>query len=151
MDPITLVVTAIALGASAGLNETAASAVKDGYATLKAVLGRRQVDVTNVEQAPESLSERVALRETLAERSNVVDEEVLAAARHLTEAVAEHDAAVGRIVGVDLADIQAEFLRVGSVASSGDGIRVRTARLSGGLSIDRVEAGFEEEGGPSAR
>ena len=41
MDPITLIVTALAAGAAAGMTDTASSAVKDAYAGLKALVGKR--------------------------------------------------------------------------------------------------------------
>ena len=68
MDPINLVVTAVALGASAGLKDTAAAAVKDAYAGLKAPLSGRAVDMSGVERKPDSAAQQGALRETLTER-----------------------------------------------------------------------------------
>jgi len=41
MDPITLIVTALVAGAAAGMTDTASSAVKDAYAGLKALVGKR--------------------------------------------------------------------------------------------------------------
>jgi hypothetical protein len=41
MDPITLIVTALATGAASGMTESASSAVKDAYAILKAMVRRR--------------------------------------------------------------------------------------------------------------
>ena len=41
MDPITLIVTALAAGAASGAADAAASAVKDAYAGLKALVARR--------------------------------------------------------------------------------------------------------------
>ena len=38
MDPITLIVTALATGAAAALEETSAAAIKDAYASLKGLL-----------------------------------------------------------------------------------------------------------------
>lgn len=41
MDPVTLVVTALATGATLGLKDTASAAVKDAYGSLKALVARR--------------------------------------------------------------------------------------------------------------
>jgi hypothetical protein len=41
MDPITLILTALAAGAGAGLTDTASSAVKDAYGSLKALVKKR--------------------------------------------------------------------------------------------------------------
>jgi len=43
MDPVTLIVTALAAGAAFGLKDTASAAVKDAYGGLKALAKRRLV------------------------------------------------------------------------------------------------------------
>ena len=60
MDPVTLIVTALAAGAALGITETASSAVKDGYAGLKALVRDRlgggpeaEMALARHEQAPE--------------------------------------------------------------------------------------------------
>ena len=51
MDPVTLIVSALALGASAGLKSTVATAIGDAYSALRRILGERYrgVDLTPVE------------------------------------------------------------------------------------------------------
>jgi hypothetical protein len=41
MDPTTLIVTALAAGAGSGLEDTTSSAIKDAYASLKALVRKR--------------------------------------------------------------------------------------------------------------
>ena len=41
MEPVTLIVTALAAGAAAGMKDTASAAVKDAYRSLKALVARR--------------------------------------------------------------------------------------------------------------
>ena len=41
MDPITLIVTALAAGAAVGITDTASSAIEDAYAGLKALVSKR--------------------------------------------------------------------------------------------------------------
>jgi hypothetical protein len=41
MDPVTLIVTALAAGAATGITESAASAVKDAYTSLRALARKR--------------------------------------------------------------------------------------------------------------
>ena len=60
MDPITLIVTALAAGAALGVQDTASAMVKDAYAGLKALVRRRlgsdpgaELVLTRHEQAPE--------------------------------------------------------------------------------------------------
>ena len=150
MDPITLVVTAVALGASAGLTDAASQVVRDAYTGLKALLGGRAVDVSGVERRPESETQRAALTEILTDTPQVIDDEVLAAARAVTEAVAAHQPAAGPALGVDLERVRAEFLRVASVESSGTGVRVQDGEFTGGIDIGEVRAG-RPGGDPSAR
>ena len=152
VDPITLVVTAVALGASAGLTDTATQAVKDAYSGLKTLLARRRVDVSGVERRPDSDAQRAALTETLTDIPDVVDEEVLAAARAVTEAVAAHEPVAAAAVGVDLERVRAEFLRIQSVEAAGTGVRVREGEFAGGIDIGQVRASMDGLGGdPSGR
>jgi RNA polymerase sigma-70 factor, ECF subfamily len=140
VDPITLVVAAVALGASAGLTDTASQVVKDAYTELKALLARRHVDVSGVERRPDSDTQRAALAETLTDTDTVSDE-VVAAARVVTETVAEHAPTAASAIGVDLQQVSAAFLRIASVEATGTGVRVRDAEFSGGIDIGQVRAG----------
>src|SRR5262247_627540 len=61
MDPITLIVTALAAGAALGVKDTASAAVKDAYEGLKALVkkrfaGRRdgELVLARYEEAPDS-------------------------------------------------------------------------------------------------
>ena len=143
MDPITLVVTAIAAGASAALKSTAESAVKDAYQGLKRLISRRyeDVDVDPVERRPGSEAKRQSLAEDLDAAGAARDRELLEAAQRLVEAVRTHDAAAGPAIGVDLEQVQAEFLRVSDVSASGTGVRVRHGTFSRGIDISGVDAG----------
>jgi hypothetical protein len=148
MDPITLVVTAIALGASAGLKDTATQAVKDAYAGLKTLLAKRSVDVSAVERKPDSDAQKAALAETLGDVEGAVDDALLAAARAVTEAVADHEPDAAASIGVDLQGVRAAFLRVASVDATGAGVRVQDADFSGGIDIGHVRAGVPRSAGP---
>lgn len=148
-----LVVSAVALGAATGLTEATTAAVKDAYAGLKALLGRRRVDVSGVERKPESVAQQAALQETLTDTPDAVDDELLQAARAVTEAVAAEQPGAAAAVGVDLERVRAEFLRVGTVRSTGTGVRVRDGEFTGGIDIGQVDAGRPADGaaGPSGR
>lgn len=151
MDPITLVVTAVALGASAGLKDTATLAVKDAYAALKKLLVGREVDVSGVERKPSSDAQRAALAELLADSKDVIDNAVLEAARLVTEAIAAEEPTVAPAIGVDLERVQAEFLRITSADAAGTGVRVRDGEFTGGIDIGRVRAGLDGGTRPSQR
>jgi len=161
MDPITLVVAAVAMGASAGLSETAVAVVKDAYAGLKALLTGRAVDVSGVERRPDSPAQQVALQETLADAGGV-DDEVVAAARAVTDAVAAHAPDAERVVGVryeqagdirSLLDVSfaeyAPLLRAVQDLASGDD-RLRAAYSSAtDLFCDAVAERIEREQQPA--
>ncbi|MEU7584603.1 hypothetical protein AB0B50_44320 [Streptomyces sp. NPDC041068] len=53
MEPVTLVLTALAAGAVAGLKDTAGAAVKDAYMALKGLVSRRIADQPLGEQLVE--------------------------------------------------------------------------------------------------
>jgi hypothetical protein len=150
MDPISLVVAAVALGASAGLSETTTAVIKDAYSGLKKLLTRRNVDVSGVERRPDSPTQRAALTEMLNDTPDAIDDEVLAAARTLTDAVAAHTPDAAQVVGVNLRDVQAEFLRIGSVRSTGGGVAVERGRFTGGIDIGQVASGTAAPDGNGA-
>jgi hypothetical protein len=61
VDPVTLIVTALAAGAALGLKGAASAAIEDAYAALKSLVRRRLIGrpdgelvVTRHEQAPET-------------------------------------------------------------------------------------------------
>jgi hypothetical protein len=143
MDPVTLIVAALATGAAAGLKETATSAVKEAYGTLKALLSRRyaRVRLDDLERKPESAAKRESVAEDLADAGAGADDELLELARELVATIRRDDAEAGRAVGVDLADVEAQFIRVGKIKSTGTGFRGERLRLEGGLQIDEVDSG----------
>jgi hypothetical protein len=152
VDPVTLVVTAVALGASAGMTETASNMIKDAYAALKAQLGRNHVDLSGVERNPTSQVQRAALEETLSDIPAALDEELLAAAEQVANAVAATQPEVAEVVGVELRDVQAEFIRVRSISSAGTGFRGEGLTVQGGVDIGDVTAGRLAGGpGPTER
>jgi len=90
MDPVTLIVTALVAGASAGVSGTASTAVSDAYAWLKSLLARRflgrqpAVDALNgVDAEPEVWAPRLATELT---ETGAADQTVVEAARRLLEA-----------------------------------------------------------------
>ena len=88
MDPITLIVTALAAGAVSGITESASSAVKDAYASLKALARKRLADrpdaelvLARHEQAPETW--QAPLAAVLGEAGADRDTDLVAAAQAL--------------------------------------------------------------------
>jgi hypothetical protein len=143
MDPVTMIVAAIALGAAAGLKETATAAVKDAYKALKGLLSRRYdgVNLTDLERKPDSEEQRESVAATLSGAGAAGDADLLDAARQLLATVREHDPAVAQAVGIDLADVEAAFIRVGNIKSTGTGFHGERIKLQGGLEIGDVTSG----------
>jgi hypothetical protein len=92
MDPITLIVAALAAGAAAGVQGTAASAVRDAYAGLKALVKKRfagrpdaELILARHERAPQTWQAPLAaeLTEARADR----DPDLVAAAQALMDLV----------------------------------------------------------------
>ena len=90
MDPVSLVIAALAAGAAAGMRDTASQAVKDAYASLKALVrsrftGNRQAEAAldQAEQQPDSGQELLA--EHLRAAGAGGDDELIRAARALLE------------------------------------------------------------------
>lgn len=143
VDPLTIVVAAIALGAQEGVRETVADAVKDAYAGLKRLITDRYrgVDPTPLENKPESPSKRASLEEDLKDAGADSDDELLAAARAVIEAVEADNPKAGESIGVDLGRVVGEALRIQRIKSDGTGVRVREAEISGPIEISDVTAG----------
>ena len=87
MDPITIIVTALALGAAAGLKSTAEQAVKDAYADIKTLIqGKyRQVNLALLEGDPKSESWQGVVKEDLTKEKADQDEAVLRLAQAVLE------------------------------------------------------------------
>ena len=149
MDPISVVCTAVALGASAGLKETATAAVKDAYAGLKALLTDRRIDVAGVERRPGSDSKLESLREDLldlGETPDAVDERLTDAAWRLIAAVKDHDPGAAADFGIDLEEFSAGSLRITGLRSAGGGVRGRSWQIAGDAVFEDIRAG-----GPRSR
>lgn len=102
MEPITLIVTALAAGATLGFKETASSAIKDAYAGLKALAKQRlgsgrpgaELVLAKHEKAPEAY--RTSLISKLAEAGADRDVDLVAAAQALINMVDAAGAEAGK-------------------------------------------------------
>jgi len=143
MDPISIIVSALASGAAAGLKPTAENAIKDAYAGLKGMIQRKygHVDLLPLENKPESQSKRDSVAEDLADAGATGDKELLDLAKVLIDAVAEHDKGTATVIGVDLEEVKAAYLDITKVTTSGAGVRVKKSEFKGGIDIGEVNAG----------
>lgn len=101
MDPITLIVTALAAGAALGAQDTVSAMVKDAYAGLKILVrkrlgGRRGAELVLArhEQAPETW--QAPLMAELAETGADRDRDLIAAAQALLDLVGGAEGQTGK-------------------------------------------------------
>ena len=144
MDPVSIVVSALAAGAAAALKPTAEQAVKDAYSGLKALIQRKYKSVTleGVEKKPGSEAKQASVAEDLADAGSADDEELLAQANMLIKAVKTHAPETAAAIGVDLEAVEAAYLKIGKVSASGTGVKIRDGKFTdGGIDIGKVEAG----------
>jgi hypothetical protein len=143
MDPVSLIVSALALGAGAGLRESASVAVKDAYAGLKRLLTSRyhDLDLTSLERRPDSVAKRESLREDLAQAGAAEDGELLEVAQRVIVVVKEQAPEAGSATGIDLERVHAAALRIADVTAGGTGVRIRDAEFSGDIEIQGIRAG----------
>lgn len=145
MEPVSIIVAALAGGAAAGLKGVADKVVGDAYDALKALLGRRfgSVDTAPVEKKPESDGARAYVGEGLAEAGADADAEVLAAARRLIELLEERAPQVGQAIGVDLRKVKAAAIDVSDVSATGEnatGARLHEVEAQGEIRLSGIRA-----------
>ena len=145
MEPVTAITTALALGAAAGLKETAEQIFKDGYAALKSLIKLKfpqaSPSLDYLEQAPASTARRAVVEEDLAKGGAAEDAEVLQQAKALLELIEQRAPATATVIGVDLQEIKGGALRISDILSSGTGVRVKGAAIEGEIDIKGVRAG----------
>ena len=103
MDPVTLIVTALATGAASALQDGTAAAVKDAYARLKALVTRRfagrakaELVLAEHQAAPETWEKPLAAE--LAAAGAEGDADLVAAAQALMSLVDEAGSRAGKYV-----------------------------------------------------
>ena len=101
MDPITLIVTALAAGAALGAQDTVSSMVKDAYAGLKVLVRKRlggrpgaELVLVKHERAPETW--QAPLMAELAETGADSDRDLVAAAQALLDLIRAPEGRTGK-------------------------------------------------------
>lgn len=152
MDPITLIVTALATGAAAGLKPTAERAIKDAYDGLKALIQRKydRVSVDMLESDPASESRQAIVKEDLDKTDAAQDQELLAQAQATIQAIEANAPEAAAAVGVSLEDLKvAGSVNIEDIIASGSGVNVRGADVGGDFTIRGVRAGQSGEADPN--
>jgi hypothetical protein len=144
MDPISAIVTALVTGAAAAIKPTTEQTIKDAYAGIKKLIQQKykKVNVTMLEDNPESKSQQSAVKENLEKTEAGQDIQLLGAAKTLLDAIQAHAADVPRAVGLDLKDIKAAALTAEHILVEGNnsiGARVEHVETSGEIRFGTVE------------
>ncbi len=147
MDPVRIIVSALASGAAAGLKPTAEKIITDAYASLKGMIQRKykNVDLSQVENKPASESKRASLAKELADAGATGDQELLDIAKVAIDAIVKHDKATATVIGVNLEEVKAAYLNIRKVTASGAGVKVKKGEFEGGIDIGEVNAGKLED------
>jgi hypothetical protein len=127
MDPLSLIVSALAAGALAGVTDTVAGAVKDAYATVKRLLREKysRVSVSGLEDNPKSEVQQAAVKESLQATDAAADAHLLQAAKDLLAAVAAHAPDAAKAVGVDLKRLDIDNIDIHDIKATGEAIGVQ--------------------------
>jgi hypothetical protein len=133
MEPATIIVTALALGAATGIKSVAEQAVKDGYQVLKNLFNTKYPDVgiDRLEKKPESKTQQAAIEEEIADLGADKDAEILQKAEVLLETIKNLPAENVPAIGVDLEKIKGATLKIKDIIATGAGVRVRDGEFSG--------------------
>jgi hypothetical protein len=143
VDPVSIAAAAVAIGTQEVIKTGVAEVVKDAYSALKRFISEhyKGIDPSAVESKPASESKRASLAEDLKDAGADSDTELLALAKALIEAVRAETPQAGEPIGVNLEEIEAQAVRIQNVWSSGSGVQVRGAKVSGAIDISNVTAG----------
>jgi hypothetical protein len=144
MDPITIIVFALATGAAAGLRPTAEKVIKDTYEGIKTLIHRKygRVDVDVLEADPASEARQNVVKEDLQKTEAGKDEELLRQAQVLLDAIQEHEPGAATAVGVNLEDVKvASSLNIEDIIASGTGVDITRTDVGRDMTIRGVRAG----------
>lgn len=131
MDPITIIIGALAGGAAAAAKDVGKQAVKDAYRGLKALVVRKfggKGDVTvaleQAEQKPDSEARQAMLKEELAGAGADQDQELVRQAQALLDLLKAHGAAPSTTYGATLTGSGAIAQGTGATAAGEGGLAV---------------------------
>ncbi len=115
MDDLNLILTALATGAAAGLQQTAGTAIKEAYNGLKALIQHKfanqpkaQAALVDYEDDPDTYEK--PLRKALAANHLEEDDEILAAAQRLITLVQPQQAGMGKYTIQNTGSVQGQVI-----------------------------------------
>lgn len=142
MEPVSIIVTALALGAANGLKDVAEQSVKDIYTTIKQMIAARYttVDLEMIERNPGSQSRQFVVEEELEAAGAGEDAQLLAEAEKLIEAATMRLARETMVsVGVELSEVEGGNLEIRRVNARDQGVIVSKSKLKD-ITISDIDA-----------
>ncbi len=145
MEPVTTIVTALALGAAAGSKSVAEKAVKEGYEGLKTLIQKRYqtIDIKLLEQQPESEARQSVLVEDLTKVKAEQNQEILERAKILIDSIQNLSEPETLAIGVKVENLKGLKLNIEDINATGTGIGldIKEAEIQGDINIKGISAG----------
>jgi hypothetical protein len=145
MEPVAIIVAALVAGAAAALKSTAEQAIKDVYASFKALIQSKYGNIASMEaleRKPDSETKQLSVREDLTDARAGEDQELLDRAKVLLDAVKAHDRAAAAQLNINLDEIEAAYFKLKDAAAEGNvNVAVKKGAFSGGIDMEGLTAG----------
>lgn len=144
MDPVSVIVSSVALAAAAEAGKgVIGEFAKDAYERVKRLLKSRypKASVEAVEHRPDSDKRRAVLAEDLKDAGAGGDSDLLELARTLIEAVQKRAPNTAQTIGIELENIRGENLLLSDVESSGPAVKVKGGRFKRNVEMKGIKAG----------
>jgi hypothetical protein len=147
MEPVSGIVTVLALVGGAMLKTVVSEPTKDAYARLKRYIAEKYNGpaIESLEENPFSQARQLVVQEVLDETGLSHDPTASELAAALMELVIERDRQALEVVGVDIGKAKAVNIRLKDIVSTGSGVRIKDTEASGDIEITGVTAGIERE------
>jgi len=150
MEVLTAIAAALALAGGEAAKTVVAEGVKDAYRAVKEFLSGKypQVDLTQVEKAPQSKPRQEVLIEDLTNSGAAAGSDFSHLAKRLVDAVAAEMRKAGPQTGIQLREFEAASLRIDDVIASGTGVIAENTKIAGHAEFTRIRAGVGEDQNP---
>ena len=144
MEPISLIVGALVMGAAAVAKKVGGQALQDAYDGLKRVIVdryKRGGAIAAIEEDPSSESQKKALEESLTKADAAKDAEVLQLAKALSQALEKIPPPALAPTGLKIKDLEALTARFKNIEVSGAavGVSVENTRIKEGIEVENVK------------
>ena len=147
MEPVSAIVTVLALVGGAMIKTAVSEPTKDAYAQLKRYISEKYkgTAIESLEEDPSSKARQLVVQEVLDQNGLSQDPRAAELAASLMTVAIERDREALEVVGVDIGKTKAVNLRLREIVSSGIGVRIKDVEASGDIEITGVSAGVHPE------